>query len=218
LREGALNISSLKSGDGTEDGGSLFLIASEECVVTDFVKNRSSLHFVPSLTQIVKESNDTHTNLTFLGGLLLPCHLSYQLIFVNRSGSIVGSDSVDYEDWSKLNVSKEENNFTVYVNESYAVGTIELEKMGKSNDTIDIWVSIIFDKKGNECQETSRLRIKNAMLLERIAESTGMSKNQVIILICGIIGLLLIVGVIVAFVVYRRKKRKGKKNTEKESD
>jgi hypothetical protein len=87
-----LNISSLKSGEGVVYNRSLFLVASEECVATVFIEIHTSLHFVPSLREIGKEPNSTHTNLTFGGDLLLPCHVSSQLISVKKNGGIVGTD------------------------------------------------------------------------------------------------------------------------------
>jgi hypothetical protein len=79
--ESTLTISSLKSGDGIQANSSLWILASSDCVMKGVTEERNSSFFIPTLSNETKMTIEIVWEIAFVGTCLIPCNLSYSLIF-----------------------------------------------------------------------------------------------------------------------------------------
>ncbi|KAH7815284.1 uncharacterized protein MONOS_14069 [Monocercomonoides exilis] len=76
---GALNVMSLKGGDGLKDNSSLWML-NEECSFEGIVSERESSFFIPVLERVEAKEEANRMKLTFKGLLLVPCNLSFSAV------------------------------------------------------------------------------------------------------------------------------------------
>ncbi|KAH7816842.1 uncharacterized protein MONOS_11198 [Monocercomonoides exilis] len=178
---GSLNVSGVEEGDGVGENDSLWIL-NEGCVLLGIASERTSPFFVPQLTSVSSVSDDSTTFLTFIGTLLFPCNLSFQIV------TEVGEAELSRE--FKL---------TEFVSETEVRGSIPSFTVKSAPDEAEIKVRLVY-------QTASSSNVTKAVVLKPFKEPK--TRNQMVVIIsiaCSIVFVALLLIVVVVIVVVRRK-------------
>eukprot|EP00770_Monocercomonoides_exilis_P000084 MONOS_103.1-p1 / transcript=MONOS_103.1 / gene=MONOS_103 / organism=Monocercomonoides_exilis_PA203 / gene_product=unspecified product / transcript_product=unspecified product / location=Mono_scaffold00002:85661-93625(+) / protein_length=2654 / sequence_SO=supercontig / SO=protein_coding / is_pseudo=false len=200
---GALNVLSLKGGDGLKDNTSLWIL-NEGCTLGGIVSERDSSFFIPVLERVSSEEDEGEMKLTFTGSLLLPCNLSFEII--SKVGDVDVIDRYEF-------CSDEHGN------ESSAVGRIQSNAVKSAAEEAEVSVCILFGKADSP-SSTQSFILKNrsepkANGDERIVEGRKEGKSWAFIIAIIFVVLFLIVLIVaIAFIVRWKKQKRRTKELE----
>ncbi|KAH7832144.1 uncharacterized protein MONOS_12087 [Monocercomonoides exilis] len=138
----SLNISSLKGGDGVINNSSLWIL-NDGCILGGIAAESPSPFFIPRLEDVSVNENGSHIVVKFKGSLLLPCDLSFRLVYKTGDAELVETYPFD------------ENSF---VSETEAIRRIPSEKFSNIGDETEVSVVILF---GKQLAVTSPQIVKN---------------------------------------------------------
>ncbi|KAH7827019.1 putative Protein tyrosine and serine/threonine kinase [Monocercomonoides exilis] len=201
----SLTISSLKGGDGLMPNSSLWIL-NDGCTLGGISGERSSPFFIPKLEEASLIENDSNIAVKFNGALLLPCDLSFRLIFKTEDVELVETYPFD------------ENSF---VSEDEVIGTIPSENISTIADETEVSVMILF---GKQLAATSPQILKNRSESkvngdERISEGGKEGKstwNLIVIVVMGVLFVIFMLIFVAVVVLLRKKLREAEKRVEKE--
>ncbi|KAH7829741.1 uncharacterized protein MONOS_2008 [Monocercomonoides exilis] len=125
---GALNVMSLKGGDGLERNTSLWML-NEGCSFEGIVSERDSSFFIPVLESVETKEEADRMKLTFKGMLLVPCNLSFSV--VKKKGEEKEIEKYDFDS----------NGF---LSEREVEGSVAKDLIGSCGDEIEVSVQILF--------------------------------------------------------------------------
>ncbi|KAH7830201.1 uncharacterized protein MONOS_4340 [Monocercomonoides exilis] len=91
----SLTISSLKGGDGVKDDSSMWVL-NDGCTLGGIAGERSSPLFIPRLEEVSVNESGSNIELNFKRSLLLPCDLSFRLIF--KTGDVELVETYPFEE------------------------------------------------------------------------------------------------------------------------
>ncbi|KAH7825299.1 uncharacterized protein MONOS_613 [Monocercomonoides exilis] len=126
----SLTISSLKGGDGVKDNSSLWIL-NDRCDLRGIAGERSSPFFIPKLEDVSVNENGSNVVVKFKGLLLLPCDLSFRLIF--KTGDVELVETYPFEEDS-------------FVSETEVIGMIPKETTEDAGDEVEVSVCVLFGK------------------------------------------------------------------------
>lgn len=138
-----MNVNSLNQGDGKEEDSSFWLYFEGGCVVSGILEERFSPFFIPSLINVTLDNTSIPFTLHFTGALLIPCDLTFSLLF-----SFPSSSSLPYT--SSL------HSFSSFVNESNAVGTVEPSDVVQRRDGEDLFVVLNLGLNSSSSSSSSK--------------------------------------------------------------
>ncbi|KAH7827039.1 uncharacterized protein MONOS_9879 [Monocercomonoides exilis] len=201
----SLTISSLKGGDGLMSNSSLWIL-NDGCTLGGIAGERLSPFFIPKLEEASLIENGNNVSIKFKGTLLLPCDLSFRLIF--KTGDVELVETYQFD----------ENSF---VSEDEVIGTIPSENISTIANETEVSVMILF---GKQFASTPPQKLKNRSKSnvngdERIVEGGKEEKSTWNLIVIVVVGVLFVISMLifVAVVVLLRKKlREAEKKVEKE--
>ncbi|KAH7827135.1 uncharacterized protein MONOS_12631 [Monocercomonoides exilis] len=190
----SLTISSLKGGDGVKDNSSLWIL-NDGCTLGGIAGERSSSFFIPKLEEASLIENGSNVVVKLKGALLLPCDLSFRLVYKTRDVELVETYPFD------------ENSF---VSEGEVIGTIPSENISKIGEETEVSVMILF---GKQLAATSSQILKNRSESkvngdERISEGGKEGKSYWLLIVIILVVVLLIVLIVSVILAVRWKKAK----------
>ncbi|KAH7827216.1 uncharacterized protein MONOS_13237 [Monocercomonoides exilis] len=192
----ALNIGSLKGGDGARDNSSLWIL-NNGCKLEGLAAGRQSSFFIPTLESVEANDLGSWTELRFHGSLLLPCNLSYRL-------------SITQGDASLLNVYPLETDQSISENEAHS--SILSSIVSDLPDSAEVSVSILFGDL-NSPSSTASFILKNRSVPkanggERVVEGGKEEKFSWILIVCIVIVVVLLIALVIFVVRWRKQKRR----------
>ncbi|KAH7832625.1 uncharacterized protein MONOS_13806 [Monocercomonoides exilis] len=194
----SLTISSLKGGDGLKDNSSLWIL-NDGCDLRGIAGERSSPFFIPKLEDVSVNENGSNVVVKFEGSLLLPCDLSFRLIF--KTGDVELVETYPFEEDS-------------FVSETEVIGTIPSEKFSTIADETEVSVMILF---GKQLAATSPQIVKNKTEPktgnDKVVEGGKEGKSSWTVIIAIIFVVLFLIVLIVSIILAIRW-RKQKRRTE----
>ncbi|KAH7823644.1 uncharacterized protein MONOS_12354 [Monocercomonoides exilis] len=202
---GALNVMSLKGGDGWKDNTSLWIL-NEGCAFEGIASERDSSFFIPVLESVEAKEETDRTKLIFKGMLLVPCNLSFSI--VKRKG---GEKEIEKHDFDS-------NGF---LSEREVEGSVGKDLISCCGDEIEVSVHILFGNAENPSSTYSFI-LKNKSEIEPkgdeiISKGEEQTERSLFAFIGCIIVLVIFVGLFVVVVVFLRKKLKeSEEKVEKE--
>ncbi|KAH7823139.1 uncharacterized protein MONOS_16174 [Monocercomonoides exilis] len=127
----SLTISSLKGGDGVMPNSSLWIL-NDGCTLGGIAGERASPFFIPVLESVETREKGEEREVMFKGKLLLPCNLSFRLVY--KTGDVEFVETYEFE----------ENSF---VSETEVIGTLPSDKITTVADETEVSVMILFGEK-----------------------------------------------------------------------
>ncbi|KAH7826968.1 uncharacterized protein MONOS_3557fu3558 [Monocercomonoides exilis] len=198
----SLTISSLKGGDGVKDNSSLWIL-NDGCTLSGIAGERPSPFFIPRLEDVSVNENESNIFIKFKGALLLPCDLSFRLVYKTRDVELVETYPFD------------ENSF---VSEDEVIGTIPSENIHSIADETEVSVMILF---GKQLAATSPQILKNRSESkedgdERIVEGGKERKSfwLLIVIIMAFVLLLILIIAVISTIRWRNAKNENKELRE----
>ncbi|KAH7816479.1 uncharacterized protein MONOS_9790 [Monocercomonoides exilis] len=194
----SLTITSLKGGDGQEKNSSLWIL-NDGCDLRGIAGERSSPFFITVLDKASVKEKDSDIVLKFKGSLLLPCDLSFRLIF--KTGDVELVETYPFEEDS-------------FISETEVIGKIPSENISTIADETEVSVMILF---GKQLAATSPQIVKNKTESkvkgdERIVEGgkEGKSYWLLIVLVLVVILLIILISLVIFIVRWRKAKNEAK--------
>ncbi|KAH7826747.1 uncharacterized protein MONOS_4133 [Monocercomonoides exilis] len=138
----SLTISNFKGGDGVKDNSSLWIL-NDGCTRGGIAGERSSSFFIPKLEEASLIENGNNISIKFKGALLLPCDLSFRLVF--KTGDVKLVETYRFEKDS-------------FISENEVIGRIPSENISAIADETEVSVMILF---GKQLAATSPQILKN---------------------------------------------------------
>ncbi|KAH7827858.1 putative Protein tyrosine and serine/threonine kinase [Monocercomonoides exilis] len=199
----SLTISSLKGGDGLKDNSSLWIL-NDGCTLGGIAAERSYPFFIPILEDVSVNENGSNIEMKFNGKLLLPCDLSFRLIF--KTGDVELVETYPFEEDS-------------FVSEDEVIGTIPSENIHSIADETEVSVMITF---GKQLASTFPQILKNKSEIqskgdEKIVKGWKDGKWSWALIIAVIFVLLFLIVLVVSIILavrWRRTKEEAKKYKE----
>ncbi|KAH7831764.1 uncharacterized protein MONOS_13216 [Monocercomonoides exilis] len=196
-----LNVVSVKGGDGLKDNSSLWIL-NDGCDLRGIAGERLSPFFIPRLEYVSVNENGSNVVVKFEGSLLLPCDLSFKLVY--KTGDVELVETYQFEEDS-------------FVSETEVIGRIPSENISLASDETEISVMILF---GKQLASTSPLILKNRS--ETKSEADGKvvergyrkSSSSTVIIIILVAILLIVLIVAIAFIVRWRKQKRRTRELE----
>ncbi|KAH7817491.1 uncharacterized protein MONOS_7393 [Monocercomonoides exilis] len=196
---GELNVMSLKGGDGVLPNASLWML-NDGCNFGGIVSERESSFFIPVLESVKSEENGTITNLKFEGSLLLPCNLSFSVLFKEGDEELI--ETFNFEE-------------SAFVSENAVVGVIVTELFRKAGDGTEVSVCILFENEDSP-SSTEAIILKNKSEPQSkgdniVAEGGKEEKSSwafIIIIMLSTLFLIVFLGFIIFFVRWRKAKNR----------
>ncbi|KAH7825460.1 uncharacterized protein MONOS_2399 [Monocercomonoides exilis] len=193
---GTLTISSLKGGDGVMLNSSVWILDGG-CTLGGIAGERESPFFIPKLEDVSANENGSNIVMKFNGKLLLPCDLSFRLLY--KTGDVELVETYPFEEDS-------------FVSETEVIGTIQSDNISKIADETEVSVMIVFGKQlastpSQILKNKSESRINGN---ERIVEGGKEQKSfwPIIVIIMAIILMIVLIVSIIATVRWRKQKRR----------
>ncbi|KAH7832613.1 uncharacterized protein MONOS_11537 [Monocercomonoides exilis] len=194
----SLTITSLKGGDGVMPNSSLWIL-NDGCDLRGIAGERSSPFFIPRLEDVSVNENGSNVVVKFRGSLLLPCDLSFRLIF--KTGDVELVETYPFEEDS-------------FVAETEVIGRVPSENISKIADETEVSVMILF---GKQLAETSPQILKNKTEPktgnDKVVEGGKEGKSSWTVIIAIIFVVLFLIVLIVSIILAIRW-RKQKRRTE----
>ncbi|KAH7819528.1 uncharacterized protein MONOS_7597 [Monocercomonoides exilis] len=193
----SLTISSLKGGDGQEKNTSLWIL-NDGCTLGGIAGERPSPFFIPKLEEASLIDNGNNVSIKFNGALLLPCDLSFRVVY--KTGDVELVETCPFEEDS-------------FVSETEVIGRVPSENISTIADETEISVMILF---GKQQIETSSLILKNQTESktgnDKVVEKGKEEKSYWLLMV--IIMAIVLLMVLVALIVFITRWRKQKRRTE----
>eukprot|EP00770_Monocercomonoides_exilis_P016002 MONOS_15953.1-p1 / transcript=MONOS_15953.1 / gene=MONOS_15953 / organism=Monocercomonoides_exilis_PA203 / gene_product=unspecified product / transcript_product=unspecified product / location=Mono_scaffold01424:4-6546(-) / protein_length=2080 / sequence_SO=supercontig / SO=protein_coding / is_pseudo=false len=194
----SLTISSLKGGDGLKDNSSLWIL-NDGCTLGGISGERSSPFFIPKHEEASLIENGNNVSMKFKGALLLPCDLSFRLVY--KTGDVELVETYPFEEDS-------------FISETEVIGRIPSENISTIADETEVSVMILF---GKQLAATSSQILKNRSESKedgdkRIVEG-GKERKSYWLLIVIIMAIVLLIVLIVSVILAVRW-RKAKNEAE----
>ncbi|KAH7826993.1 uncharacterized protein MONOS_15284 [Monocercomonoides exilis] len=201
----SLTISSLKGGDGVKDNSSLWIL-NDECTLGGISGERQSPFFIPKLEEASLIENGNNVSIKLKGALLLPCDLSFMLMY--KTGDVELVEAHQFEEDG-------------FVSETEVLGTISSENISKIGEETEVSVMILF---GKQLESTSPQILKNRSDSkvngdERISEGGKEEKstwNLIVIVVMGVLFVIFMFIFAAVVVLLRKKLKEMEKKVEKE--
>ncbi|KAH7832757.1 uncharacterized protein MONOS_5614 [Monocercomonoides exilis] len=191
----SLTISSLKGGDGLMPNSSLWIL-NDGCDLRGIAGERSSPFFIPILKDVSMNENGSNVVVKFKGSLLLPCDLSFRLIF--KTGDVELVETYRFEEDS-------------FESETEVIGRIPSENISTIADETEVSVMILF---GKQLAFTSPQILKNKTESktgnDKVVEGgkEGKSYWLLIVIIMAIVLLIVLIVSIIIAVRWRKSERR----------
>ncbi|KAH7821102.1 uncharacterized protein MONOS_11182 [Monocercomonoides exilis] len=197
---GALNVMSLKGGDGVKDNSSLWIL-NEGCNFEGIISERSSPFFVPVLDGVEAKEVGEEMEIVFKGKELLPCDLSFMV--VRQMGE-------------EKQIEKYEFDESGYVSETEVEGRLPKEMITEAEEGVEVSVCIQFGD-GNNPSSTDSFILKNKSESKtngegKLAEGgkEGKSYLLLIVIIMGFVLLIILIVAVIFIVRWRKAKNENK--------
>ncbi|KAH7820020.1 uncharacterized protein MONOS_10686 [Monocercomonoides exilis] len=192
----SLTISSLKGRDGLMPNSSLWVL-NDGCTVGGIAGERPSPFFIPRLEDVSVNENGNNVVVKFKGSLLLPCDLSFRLVYKTE----------DVELFETYQFEKDS-----FVSETEVIGTVPSENISSIGNDTEVSVMILF---GKQLAATSPQILKNKTEPKidgegRLAEGGKEGKSYWLLIVCIVIVVVLLVVIIILAVRWRRAKNENK--------
>ncbi|KAH7824583.1 uncharacterized protein MONOS_5323 [Monocercomonoides exilis] len=194
---GALNVLSLKGGDGLERNTSLWML-NEGCSFEGIASERDSSFFIPALESVEAKEEADRMKLTIKGLLLIPCNLS--LAVVKRKGE-------------EKEIEKHDFDSNGFLSEREVEGSVAKDLISGCGDEIEVSVCILFGRSESPASTQSFI-LKNrsegqSSGNERIVEGgNGTKFTWIIIVVSCIIFVVLLLIIVVVTIRWRKQKRR----------
>ncbi|KAH7832650.1 uncharacterized protein MONOS_9795 [Monocercomonoides exilis] len=202
---GALNVMSLKGGDGLKDNSSLWML-NDGCSFDGIISDRDSSFFIPILESVEAKEETDRMKLTFKGLLLVPCNLSFAV--AKRKGE-------------EKDIEKHDFDSDGFLSEREVEGSVGKDLISSCGNEIEVSVSILFGAFKSP-SSTHSFILKNTSITPP-KDDEIMSKEEKKIewslfafIGCIVIIIILLFGIVVMAVVQQRKLREIEKKVEKE--
>ncbi|KAH7830240.1 uncharacterized protein MONOS_10748 [Monocercomonoides exilis] len=194
---GALNVMSLKGGDGVKDNSSLWIL-NEGCNFEGIVSERDSSLFIPVLEGVETKEVGEEVEIVFKGKLLLPCSLSVMVV------KEIGEEK---------QIEKHECDESGYVSETEVEGRLAKESINEAENEAEVRVCILFGDAGKQ-SSTDSFIVKNrsepkANRDDRIVEGGKEGKSYWLLIVIILVVVLLIVLIIAVISTLRWRKVKN---------
>ncbi|KAH7824388.1 uncharacterized protein MONOS_4817 [Monocercomonoides exilis] len=195
---GLLDVVSLKGGDGILPNTSLWIL-DEECNLGGIAGERGSAFFIPVLGSVQMEKTEKTMKIIFMGHLLLPCNLSFQIVTTINNEKSISTFHFKDEDC---------------VSETKIFSVINSGFVDSAPEEAEVSVCILF---GNTYKQSSTesfiLKNKSEPKVngdERIVkrENEGKSYWLLIVIIMAIVLLIVLIVSIIITVRWRKSKRR----------
>ncbi|KAH7831149.1 uncharacterized protein MONOS_9680 [Monocercomonoides exilis] len=198
---GALNVMSLKGGDGWKDNTSLWTL-NEGCSFEGIVSERDSSFFIPVLESVEAKEEADRMKLTFKGLLLVPCNLSFSV--VKRKGEEKEIEKHDFDSNGFLSEREAEGSATKYL-------------INSCGDETEVSVYILFGNAESPSSANSFI-LKNKSEPEskgdeRISEGGKEGKSSLALIVIAIFTVLFLVALI-GFILFVVRWKKVKNEAE----
>ncbi|KAH7826988.1 uncharacterized protein MONOS_3538 [Monocercomonoides exilis] len=198
----SLTISSLKGGDGVMPNSSLWIL-NDGCTLGGIAGERPSPFFIPKLEEASLIENGNNVSIKLKGALLLPCDLSFRLVY--KTGDVELVETYQFEDDD-------------FVSETEVLGTISSENISKIGEETEVSVMILF---GKQLAATSPQILKNRSESkvngdERIVEGVKERKSfwLLIVIIMAFVLLLILIIAVISTIRWRNAKNENKELRE----
>eukprot|EP00770_Monocercomonoides_exilis_P004738 MONOS_4715.1-p1 / transcript=MONOS_4715.1 / gene=MONOS_4715 / organism=Monocercomonoides_exilis_PA203 / gene_product=unspecified product / transcript_product=unspecified product / location=Mono_scaffold00128:96627-104027(+) / protein_length=2466 / sequence_SO=supercontig / SO=protein_coding / is_pseudo=false len=202
---GALNVMSLKGGDGVKDSSSLWML-NEGCNFEGIASERDTSFFIPVLESVEAKEETNRMKLTFKGMLLVPCNLSFSV--VKRKGD-------------EKEIEKHDFDSNGFLSEREVEGSVGKDFISGCGDEIEVSVHILFGNAESPLSTDSFI-LKNKSETEPKGDeiiSKGEDKIEWSLFAfigCVVVVIILLFVIVVVVVFLRKKLRKAEKRVEKE--
>ncbi|KAH7816206.1 uncharacterized protein MONOS_8286 [Monocercomonoides exilis] len=195
---GTLNVMSLKGGDGLKDNTSLWML-NDGCSFEGIVSERDSSFFIPVLESVEAKEETKRIKLIFKGMLLVPCNLSFSI--VKRKG--------EEKEFEKYNFDSNR-----FLSEREVEGSVAKDLISSCGDEIEVSACILFGNS-NSPSSTNSFILKNrsedqSSGNERIVEGGKKESSiwPIIVVVLVVQFLIVLVGLILFVVRWRKAKRR----------
>ncbi|KAH7821076.1 uncharacterized protein MONOS_12905 [Monocercomonoides exilis] len=195
---GALNVVSLKGGDGVKDNSSLWIL-NEGCNFEGIISERASPFFIPVLESVETKEEGEEVEIVFKGKELLPCDLSFMV--VRQMGE-------------EKQIEKHEFDESGYVSETEVEGRQPKEMITEAGEEVEVSVCILFGE-GNNPSSTDSFILKNKSESKTNGEGKlteggkeGKSYWLLIVIIMAFVLLIILIVAVILAVRWRRQKRR----------
>ncbi|KAH7823880.1 uncharacterized protein MONOS_1082 [Monocercomonoides exilis] len=193
-----LNIISLKGGDGLQADSSLWIL-NEGHKLSGIASERLSPFFIPKISSITVEETESYVNVIFEGSLLLPCNLTYQIIFTSEEEQVIEKRMFSEED---------------YISEEKIQVTLDPSEIKAKDMETEVSISISFgDQIKQNIISSAIITNKTAPKAAELPAEKKMLPLYVIVIISVVAGILLMCLILVVITVVKKLFiRKKKKN------
>ncbi|KAH7821018.1 uncharacterized protein MONOS_14678 [Monocercomonoides exilis] len=195
---GALNVVSLKGGDGVKDNSSLWIL-NEGCNFEGIISERASLFFIPVLESVETKEVGEEVEVVFKGKELLPCDLSFMV--VRQMGE-------------EKQIEKHEFDESGCVSETEVEGRLPKETIMEAGEMVEVSVCILFGDDNNP-SSTDSFILKNKSESKTNGEGKlveggkeGKSFWLLIVIIMGFVLLVILIVAVILAVRWRKQKRR----------
>ncbi|KAH7821159.1 uncharacterized protein MONOS_6365 [Monocercomonoides exilis] len=201
---GALNVVSLKGGDGVKDSSSLWIL-NEGCNLEGIISERASPFFIPVLESVETKEVGEEVEIVFKGKELLPCDLSFMV--VKQMGE-------------EKQIEKYEFDESGYVSETEVEGRLPKETITEAGEGVEVSVCILFGD-GNNPSSTDSFILKNKSESKtngegKLAEGGKEGKSYLLLIVIIMAFVLLIILIVAVIFIVRWKKVKNENKDLKE--
>ncbi|KAH7832661.1 uncharacterized protein MONOS_3984 [Monocercomonoides exilis] len=202
---GALNVMSLKGGDGLERNTSLWIL-NDGCSFEGIVSERDSSFFIPVLESVEAKESTDRMKLIFKGMLLVPCNISFAV--VKRKGE-------------EKDIEKHDFDSNRFLSEREVEGSVGKDAISDCGNETEVSVCILFGDAESP-SSTNSFILKNASITPPKGDEI-MSKGEDKIewslfafIGCIVIVMILLFVIVVVVVLLRKKLKESEKMVEKE--
>ncbi|KAH7831830.1 uncharacterized protein MONOS_6655 [Monocercomonoides exilis] len=189
----SLTISSLKGGDGVMTNSSLWIL-NDGCDLRGIAGERASPFFIPKLEDVSVNENGSNIFIKFKGSLLLPCDLSFRLVY--KTGGVELVETYQFEEDG-------------FVSETEVIGRVPSENISTIADETEVSVMLLF---GKQLASTSPQILKNKTESktgkDRVVEGGKEGKSYWLLIVIVLAVILLIVLIVSIILAVRWKKQK----------
>ncbi|KAH7822650.1 uncharacterized protein MONOS_7267 [Monocercomonoides exilis] len=146
------------SGDESDAATSSLWILNEGCKISGAAADRQSPFFIPSLKRATNRTVGDNREITVSGSLLIPCDLSFRIIYDHSSSSEI----VNHE-------------FSSFVSETEAIATVPEAEIAEKGDKSVMSIQLVFNEKngGNPSYST-------ILMLQNLSKDDSSSLNDII--------------------------------------
>ncbi|KAH7829650.1 uncharacterized protein MONOS_62 [Monocercomonoides exilis] len=196
---GIVDVMSFKGGDGLLPNSSMWIL-NEGCEMEGIALERTSVLFIPHLERVEQEEAGAEIKLKFIGNLLMPCCLQFQLTTTLNEEKSLHTDK--FED-------------SEYVNESEVVTNIQSSLVKDAPSEAEVSVCVLFgDEKRPLSTQSFILKNKSEPQtnangkLSKEGSGTVSSWALIVIFIFVMLFLIVLIVSIIFIVRWRRQKER----------